>query len=65
MDNLAKILSDFCLDIAKAYFIGTIVTSSFGTIPYEINNGILIRGLLSVTLLLLLSWLFAQGRNKK
>lgn len=64
-ERLAKILSSFFLDIAKAYFIGTLVTSSFNNEPAAVDNSILIRGISSVILFLFLSWICAKNEDKK
>jgi len=59
--KLASIMSNFCLDIAKAYFIATFVTPSLTSV----STGwefvwILLRGLLNVILFLLASWQLAK-----
>lgn len=60
--KLAHLLSDFCLDVAKANFIATFIIPSFG----HIDNGpgliaILTRGTILVTLFLAFSWGFAKS----
>lgn len=59
--KLAHLLSDFFLDIAKAYFIGTFVTPSLiGSNTLVQIIGILTKGMLAVILLLIISWKFAK-----
>ncbi|MEK7571167.1 MAG: hypothetical protein AAB553_02745 [Patescibacteria group bacterium] len=59
--KLAKILSNFYADLAKAYFIGTFITPILNGIS-SLNEfaWILTKGLLSVILLLLIAWRFAK-----
>ncbi|TSC64303.1 MAG: hypothetical protein G01um101493_163 [Microgenomates group bacterium Gr01-1014_93] len=54
--KLARILSNFCLDIAKAYFIATFIAPSLGDISAQDVNFLLIRGTGNVILFLLLAW---------
>lgn len=64
--KLAGILSNFCLDISKAFFVATFVTPSLSGLYYwfEILL-VLIKGTIFVTIFILLSWQFAKlGENK-
>lgn len=59
--KLAGILSNFCADIAKAYFVATFITPSLSGLSlwWEILL-VLIKGLVFVTMLILLSWRLAK-----
>lgn len=58
--KLAKILSSFCEDIAKAYFIATFVTPQLsGLSGWEIILS-LTRGLAGVIIAIILAWQFAK-----
>ena len=63
--KLAGLLSNFCLDIAKAYFVATFITpsltGSYGSLEISL---VLIRGLLAVIMFLHLSWQFAKLEEK-
>lgn len=59
--KLARILSDFFLDLAKAAFVGTFITNAFS--PGQTLGAIiftLTRALVSVILFLLISWQLAR-----
>ena len=58
---MAGILSNFCADIAKAYFIAAFITPilNSSTSWLEIIF-VLIRGLIAVTILIIMSWRFAK-----
>jgi len=58
--KLAHILSDFFLDIAKAWFIATFVTPNFISINPAQLVGFLIKGTFSVMLYLLLAYQFSK-----
>ncbi|MBI3103477.1 hypothetical protein HYZ05_00895 [Candidatus Daviesbacteria bacterium] len=59
--KLAGILSNFCLDIAKAYFVAAFVTPALSGLTnwWEILF-VLIKGLLFVIIFLLASWYLAR-----
>lgn len=55
--KLAGILSNFCLDIAKAFFVATFVTPGLsGEFNLPEVALVLTRGVFVVTILILLSW---------
>ncbi len=59
--KLARILSDFCLDIAKGFFIATFVTPAISEVSsWWVVALILIKGLFAVTMGLLFAWKFAK-----
>lgn len=59
--TLTRILSDFCLDIAKAYFVATFITPSiFGVSNSIIILAILTKGLMIVILLLYCSYMLEK-----
>lgn len=59
--KLAKLLSEFFLDIAKAFFIATFVTPSLSGISSFIEILlVLTRGLLNAILFLVFAWYFAK-----
>lgn len=59
--KLAGILSNFCLDIAKALFVTTFVTPSLSglSLGWELSLA-LTRGLAGVTIAIILSWQFTK-----
>ncbi|MBI3576894.1 hypothetical protein HY086_02575 [Candidatus Gottesmanbacteria bacterium] len=58
--KLAHLLSDFFLDISKAYFIATFVTPALtGASEIGVVLAILTKGLVNVILFLMLAWQFA------
>ena len=63
--KLANILSSFCLDIAKALFVTTFVTPSLSglSVGWEFFLA-LTRGLVGVTIAIVLSWQFAKLGDK-
>lgn len=62
--TLARLLSNFFLDIAKAIVIATFITPSFsGASIYE-WLALLTRGLVSATFFLLVSWWLAKEEEK-
>lgn len=64
--KLANILSNFCLDVAKAYFVATFITPSLSGPPSlpEILV-VLTKGLLNVIVFLGLSWQFSKLGDEK
>ncbi len=64
--KLAGILSSFCADIAKAYFVATFVTPSLsGTSTWWEILLILTKGLVFVIVLIALSWQLAKLEETK
>lgn len=63
--KLAGILSNFCADIAKAYFVATFVTPALSglTMWWEIVF-VLIKGVVFVIVFLLASWYLARSEDK-
>lgn len=63
--KLARILSNFCADIAKAYFVATFITPPLSG-EFSLGQGflILIKGAVDVILFLILSWHFAKMEDK-
>lgn len=63
--KLAGILSNFCADIAKAYFVATFVTPALSglTIWWEVMF-VLIKGSVFVIVFLLASWHLARVEDK-
>lgn len=62
--KLAALLSDFFLDIAKAFFVATFITpslSGISSLPEIIF--VLTKGMLNVIVYLLLAWLFARVKD--
>lgn len=59
--KLAGILSNFCLDIAKAFFVATFITPSLSGLSlwWDILL-VLIKGLVFVIVFLLASWYLAR-----
>ncbi len=55
--KLAGILSNFCLDLAKAYFVATFITPGLSG-EFNLPEIVLVltRGVLVVTILIFLSW---------
>jgi|GEM_PF-4332072 len=63
--TLARLLSDFFLDIAKAFFIATFITTSFSNISsFSEILLVLTRGIANVILSLLLAWKLAKFKEK-
>lgn len=63
--KLSRLLSDFFLDIAKAYFIAAFITPSITNTPTGFEAFlVLTRGLLNVILFLIVSWKFAKLEKK-
>lgn len=59
--KLAGILSNFCADIAKAYFVVTFVTPSIsGLMSWVEITLVLTEGMVGVTMALMLAWQFAK-----
>lgn len=59
--KLTAILSDFCLDIAKAFFVATFVTPSLSGISSLLGIlFVLTKGFLNVILFLVASWQLAK-----
>jgi hypothetical protein len=59
--KLAHLLSEFTLDIAKAYFIGTFVTASLTNVAYNFQTLLLlIQGVGNAIVYLLISWYLAE-----
>ena len=64
--HLATLLSDFFLDIAKAFFIGTFVAPSLsGVSSFSEIFLVLTRGLLNAILFLFVAWWLAKFKDKK
>lgn len=62
--KLARILSDFFSDIAKAYFIATFIAPSLtGASAFELVL-LLTKGLVNVILFLVLAWLLSKMEDK-
>lgn len=61
--KLAGILSNFCLDIAKAYFITTFVAPPLSASGWEFML-MLTRGLAAVIVFIVLSWQFSKLERK-
>ncbi len=63
--KLAGILSNFCLDIAKAFFAVTFITPSLGGLSswWEVIL-VLTKGMAGVTIAIILSWQFAKLEEK-
>lgn len=62
--KLSKLLSEFFLDISKAWFIGSFITaplSNFDSLSSFL--GILTRGFLNVILFMYMSWTLAIEDN--
>lgn len=63
--KLAELLSDFSLDIAKAFFIATVVAPFLeGNIVQNIKLAILFKGLISAILFLGTSRFFLEFKSK-
>lgn len=59
--KLAGILSNFCADIAKAYFVVTFVTPSISGLTSWVEiTLVLTEGMVGVTIALMLAWQFAK-----
>lgn len=61
--KLAGILSNFCADIAKAYFVVTFVAPPLSNSSWEFIL-MLTRGLVAVIVFILLSWRFSKLEEK-
>ncbi|MBI5123719.1 hypothetical protein HZA75_07710 [Candidatus Roizmanbacteria bacterium] len=59
----ATILSDFCLDISKAYFIATFVSPSINIVSLAQIFFILIRGIINVIIFLWFSRYLLQVKK--
>ncbi|HJZ23438.1 MAG TPA: hypothetical protein VJ201_03205, partial [Candidatus Babeliales bacterium] len=57
-----KLLSDFCLDISKAYFIVTFVNPVLSLQDITMLLVLLTKGIISSTIFLTLSWLLIPHR---
>lgn len=64
--TFARLLSEFFLDIAKAYFIGTFVTTSISGV-FSLPDFLLIltKGIGNVIVFLWLAWIFAKLKERK
>ncbi len=62
--KLAGILSNFCLDIAKAYFIAAFVTPPLSAGSVLVTMLMLIRGLIAAILFIVLSWQFLKLKDR-
>lgn len=62
--KLAGILSNFCLDIAKAYFITAFVSPPLGLGSTLVIILFLTKGLIAATLFLVLSWRFLELKDR-
>ncbi len=62
--KLAGVLSDFCLDIAKAYFVAAFVTPPLSTGPVLVTILMLLRGLIAAILFIVLSWQFLKLKDR-
>ncbi len=58
--KLARILSDFCLDIAKAYFISAFVTAPINSSSLSLTILALLKGLIAAILFIVLSRQFLE-----
>lgn len=64
--KLSRLLSDFFLDIAKAYFIATFIGSSLlNTVSIPEVLMVLTKTIFSVILFILISWQFAMLEEEK
>lgn len=62
--KLAGILSNFCLDIAKAYFVVAFVTPPLSSGSVLLTTLMLIRGLVAAILFIVLSWQFLKLKDR-
>lgn len=62
--KLAGILSNFCLDIAKAYFVAAFVAPPLSTGSVLVTILMLIRGLIAAILFIVLSWQFLKLKDR-
>ena len=64
--KLLHLLSDFFLDIAKAFFIASFVTPSLSGVSSFLEiSVILTRGVVSATLFIYMSWVLAKMEEEQ
>ena len=63
--KLARILSNFCLDIAKAFFVVAFITPPLSADSIWQTILMLTRGVIGAIVFILLSWQFAKLEEKR